>query len=403
MKNILLITNIYPTNNPNYGGTHVCHFYTREWLKMGYNVRVIHFDSLFPKPYYWVGRLFQSLIQAKTGCVADIDTSTKSIEYSVDQVPVFFVPLKKYIPHRRFSKKVMNGAFRLVCDYLKKNNFEPNAVVGHFALPQLEFLNMFKEKFPNIKTTMILHSNGSNIKTIYRDDYSKYMSSVDVWGFRSVAFKNQFEEIYGKQNNEFLCYSGIPEEYIETVEKDFSNGVKNFSFLGSLYKLKRVEDTINALNISFGNDDFHFDIIGSGAEESNLKKLVSELKLDKKITFYGQQKRDIAQTIISKSDCFVMVSAHEAFGLVYVEAMAKGCITIATKGQGIDGIIVDGYNGFLCESNNPKALAKVIDKIRELSSEALSEISKNAQNTASQLTDKKVAEEYIKHALNDAN
>lgn len=399
MKNILLITNIYPTNNPNYGGTHVCHFYTREWLKMGYNVRVIHFDSLFPKPYYWVGRLFQSLIQAKTGCVADIDTSTKSIEYSVDQVPVFFVPLKKYIPHRRFSKKVMNGAFRLVCDYLKKNNFEPNVVVGHFALPQLEFLNMFKKEFPNIKTTMILHSNGSNIKTIYKDDYSKFMSSVDVWGFRSVAFKNQFEAIYGKQNDEFLCYSGIPEKYIQPIKRNFDTGVKNFSFLGSLYKLKRVEDTVNALNISFGNEDFHFDVVGSGAEETALKKLVSDLKLSNKITFHGHQKRDIAQEIIAKSDCFVMVSAHEAFGLVYVEAMAKGCITIATKGQGIDGVIIDGVNGFLCESCNPEALAKVIDRIRSLSTEELNSISKKAIETASELTDRKVAENYLKKAL----
>lgn len=43
-----------------------------------------------------------------------------------------------------------------------------------------------------------------------------------------------------------------------------------------------------------------------------------------------------------------MVSAHEAFGLVYVEAMAKGCITVATAGQGIDGVIVDGKMVFVC-------------------------------------------------------
>lgn len=399
MKNVLLITNIYPTNNPNYGGTHVCHFYTREWVKMGYNVRVIHFDSLFPKPYYWVGRLFQSLIQAKTGCVTDVDTPTKPVEYPVDQVPVLFVPLKKYVPHRRFSKKAMNNAFCYVCNYLKKNNFKPDVVLGHFPLPQLEFLNMFKNKYPNIKTTMILHSNGANIKSIYKDDYSKYMGSVDVWGFRSVAFKNQFEAIYGKQNNEFLCYSGIPENYVQSVKRNFDEGIKNFSFLGSLYKLKRVEDTINALNISFSNEGFHFDIIGSGAEESALKKLVSDLNLNDKITFHGQQKRDTAQEIIAKSDCFVMVSAHEAFGLVYVEAMAKGCITIATKGQGIDGVIIDGVNGFLCESCNPEALAKVIDRIRSLSTEELNSISQKAIETASELTDRKVAEVYINAAL----
>ena len=94
-----------------------------------------------------------------------------------------------------------------------------------------------------------------------------------------------------------------------------------------------------------------------------------------------------------------MVSAHEAFGLVYVEAMAKGCITIATKGQGIDGVIIDGVNGFLCESCNPEALAKVIDRIRSLSTEELNSISQKAIETASELTDRKVAETYLKKAL----
>ncbi|MBO5847933.1 MAG: glycosyltransferase family 4 protein [Bacteroidales bacterium] len=400
MKNILLISNIYPTQNPNYGGTHVCHFFTREWIKMGYNVRVIHFDSLFPKPYYWIGKLFNSYIQAKTGCVVNVDTPNKPQEYKIDDVPVLFVPLKKTIPHKPFTKYIIDKGYKVVCNYLKKNNFTPDAVVAHFPLPQLQFLYMLKQEFPLIKTTMVIHSNGYNIKSIYKDNYQKYMDSVDVWGFRSVAFKNQFEAIYGKQKNEFLCYSGIPEKYIQPIEKDFGNGIKNFSFLGSLYKLKRVEDTIKALNIAYSNnEDFHFDIIGSGAEEDNLKNLVSDLKLDNKITFHGQQKRDIAQNMISESDCFIMVSAHEAFGLVYVEAMAKGCITIATKGQGIDGVIIDGVNGFLCEPNNPEALAKVINRIKSLSTEELNSISKKAVKTASELTDRKVAETYIKKAL----
>lgn len=400
MKNILLISNIYPTPNLNYGGTHVCHFFTKEWVKMGYNVRVIHFDSLFPKPYYWVGKLFNSYIQAKTGCVVNVDTPSKPQEYKIDDVPVLFVPLKKTIPHKPFTKNVIDKGFKIVSNYLKKNNFTPDAVVAHFPLPQLQFLYMLKQEFPFIKTTMVIHSNGSNIKSIYKDKYQIYMDSVDVWGFRSVAFKDQFEAIYGKQKNEFLCYSGIPEKYIHPIEKEFNNGIRNFSFLGSLYKLKRVEDTIKALNIAFSNnEDFHFDIIGSGSEEDNLKKLVSNLKLDNKITFHGQQKRDIAQNMISESDCFIMVSAHEAFGLVYVEAMAKGCITIATKGQGIDGVIIDGVNGFLCESNNPEALAKVINRIKSLSTEELNSISKKAVKTASELTDRKVAETYIKKAL----
>ena len=37
-----------------------------------------------------------------------------------------------------------------------------------------------------------------------------------------------------------------------------------------------------------------------------------------------------------------MISSSETFGLVYLEAMAAGCITIASRDEGFDGIIKDG-------------------------------------------------------------
>lgn len=46
------------------------------------------------------------------------------------------------------------------------------------------------------------------------------------------------------------------------------------------------------------------------------------------------------------SDCFIMISKNEAFGLVYLEAMSAGCITIASRGEGFDGVIIHGVNGF---------------------------------------------------------
>lgn len=397
---ILLISNVYPTGRTDYVGTPVCHYFTREWLKLGYDVRVIHFDSLFPKTYYWFGSFFQSLIRAKTGCGVNIDTPCAPQKYSVDGIPVLFVPLRKNIPHHTFSKKVMKKGFDIVCEYLSSCDFKPDVIVGHFILPQLQFLHMFKHKFSDVKTTMVLHGDGSKIRAIYGKNYKIFMESVDVWGFRSIAFKQKFESLYGVQRNEFLCYSGIPEEYVSLKKRSFENGIIHFSFLGSLYKLKRVEDTLRALNIVYGNDAYRFDIIGSGYEESRLKKLVVSLNMEENVIFHGRKKRNEAQLIVEQSDCFIMVSEHEAFGLVYVEAMAKGCITVATRGQGIDGVIIDGENGFLCESKNVDELAKVINKIRNLSAFELSRISKNAINTAAQLTNKKVAESYIMSALN---
>ena len=92
-------------NDKSYGGTPVCHFFTRQWKAMGYNVRVVHFESLFPRVYYIVGKLFNSYIQAKTGCVAYMNTPRESQRYLVDDIPVLFVPMLKMIPHTNFSFK----------------------------------------------------------------------------------------------------------------------------------------------------------------------------------------------------------------------------------------------------------------------------------------------------------
>ena len=277
---------------------------------------------------------------------------------------------------------------------MMEDGFVPDIITAHFALPQLQMLHLFKQRYSSATTCLVLHSGGESLPEIY-PDYKTYMGYVDVWGFRSEAFKRQFEQLYGVHAREFLCYSGIPDDYIQPILRDFQNGVHNFSFVGSLYKLKRVEDTINALHQSLGLNDFTFDIVGEGAESTNLKALVEQLGMRERVVFHGQMSRDEAQRILSQTDCFVMVSSREAFGLVYVEAMAKGCIVVATRGQGIDGIIEDGKNGFLCASENVDELSSVIKNITNMSASDLAAISSNAFETANNLTNRKVAEVYL--------
>ena len=400
MKNILLITNIYPNNDPEYGGTAVCHDFTNEWVKMGYNVRVVHFDSLFPRPYYWVGKLFNERIQAKTGTVAYTKTPRKPTRYMVDNVPVIFVPLKKYVPHKAPSNTQTNKAFRFVVDELERDGFKPDIVTAHFVMPQLQFLPLFKQKYLQTRTCLVLHGNSSALPYFYPKNYKELMPSVDVWGFRSLAFQQDFVKRFGGDKPMFLCHSGIPEKYLEPVTKDFANGVNRFVFVGSLYELKNVDITLRALHKAMAGKDYIFDIVGSGAENDNLHRLVEELGMQDHVMFHGQMKRDDAQNIVRNADCFVMVSSREAFGLVYVEAMAKGCIVIGTKGQGIDGIVKHGENGFLCKARDVDGLAKVIDQIVRLSQSELQQISTRAVATAAELTDRKVAEYYINSISN---
>lgn len=401
MKNVLLITNIYPNNDPEYAGTKVCHSFTTEWAAMGYNVRVVHFDSLFPRPYYWIGNVFKERIQAKTGTVAYTKTPRKITRYLVDNIPVIFVPLRKLIPHKAPSDSQIKKAFRLIVEELSRDGFTPEVIASHFPLPQLQFLPLFKKQYPSIRTCMVMHGNSGTLWQSYPNNYKELMRSVDVWGFRSLAFQKDFESHFGSGNTMFLCHSGIPEKYFEPVNKNFVNGVKRFVFVGSLFELKNVDITLQALKKVMEGKDYMFDIVGDGAEYDNLQHLVEELGMKEHVVFHGRLKRDDAQNIIRNSDCFVMVSSREAFGLVYVEAMAKGCIVIGTEGQGIDGIVKHGENGFLCKARDVEGLAGVIKQIVNLPQAELQQISEKAVSTAANLTDRKVAEHYLNSICNE--
>lgn len=102
------------------------------------------------------------------------------------------------------------------------------------------------------------------------------------------------------------------------------------------------------------------------------------------------------QTYLRQNGIFVMISRDETFGLVYLEAMAAGCITIASKDEGFDGIIRDGINGFLCKSGDFEELALIVDKIKRMRESELLAISKAAMDTAYSLSEPQVAENYIK-------
>ncbi|MBI5538884.1 MAG: glycosyltransferase [Bacteroidia bacterium] len=90
-----------------------------------------------------------------------------------------------------------------------------------------------------------------------------------------------------------------------------------------------------------------------------------------------------------------MISKREAFGLVYLESMARGCITIGSRSEGIDGIIKHEKNGFLCEAGNEKELVQIIRQINKLTPAERKKISDNAIATAKELTDYMVALKYI--------
>lgn len=396
--NILLITTIYPMPGPVNHGTKVCHFFAQEWIKMGHNVRVVHYQAVYPKPFYWVAKLMRNFLAAKTGAVIYTERDSKVSQYEMDGVPVTRIPLYKPIPHGKFATKAVKKSIEDIIKQNKEANFKPDVIVGHFVNPQYEVLSALKEHYKTVKTALVYHlpAEIQMAKDVYGKRYEEMFQNVDVLGFRNEPLLRDFKKVHDMDKPSFICYSGIPEHYItESNTHNFEGKLKEFIYVGEMIERKFPAQILDALKIVYPDGNFHINYVGSGQQKSVIEDKKKKYNLAKQVTVLGRIPRDEIKARYDGAQCMIMISKGEAYGLVYLEAMARGCITISSRDEGMDGVIKNGINGFLCKAGDYEELASIIKRINALSCEERMEISNKAIETAKWLTDANAAKMYI--------
>lgn len=395
VKNILVLTSLYPAPDLEKENTPIVHYFTREWVKMGYNVRVVHYPANFPWIVMKVASLFKKRISTKIGTVART-YQVHEAEYEHEGVLVKRIPLTKFKLHGKFTARGLDKAFAKTLDYCEDNSFRPDVIISHWVNPMLEMMARLKAVY-NVPTCYVAHLKSRDMRDIYTpEEIQNVIAGIDIIGFRSDYIRQVFTRRFGYQGPSFQCYSGIPAAYVqgEMPERHFDD-VRSFVFVGTLIERKYPSLIVSAVAKAYGTEDFAINYIGKGAEEAAVVAKAAQLGVTDKVHMLGFMDRDNVVENLKKNDVFVMVSRSETFGLVYLEAMAVGCITIASRKEGFDGIIEHGVNGFLSPAGDEEALAALIAEIRQMPAEKLEEISRNAMLTARKLTDRKVAEYYI--------
>ena len=396
--NILLLTNSMKQPDDTYSSkTDVVFFFAKEWVKAGHRVVIIHSETKFPLFYYWVPKSLASKIVGGRFSSFPSVSSRKQLIREQDGVSINRLPMLKLIPHSAYKESQYIKQIKKIQKYLEEIDFKPDVITGHWLEPQLRLIHELGLIY-KAKTGFVIHGMlPDNIS----ENYQEYIKSLNCFFLRSQPVKDKTME---SQQKLFMpakvrvCYSGIPDEYVGSIEKrkDWKNdGVFKIIYVGRLVRYKRIDAVIQALALNLKNVDYRFDIIGEGDEKENLMQLASALGVSKRIVFHGRISRDAVQKKLRESDCFVMISENEVYGLAYLEAMAAGCITIASIGGGIDGIIKSGINGYLSEQGNNEMLGELLKTINSLSSEDVERIRENAAETVRSFTDSKVAEKYL--------
>lgn len=233
------------------------------------------------------------------------------------------------------------------------------------------FSGKLKQFYNSIMVRSKIIIAGSNfIFNHINENYQKYLNLK----------KQKLMVIFRGINLEYFNKKNILEKKLNDLALDWKVDRKKFIILlpGRLTRWKGQENFIEALNLlseEYNIENFLAIILGSnqGREvySKKLLLLVERYRLGKKITFIEHCKE--MPLAYALSNLVVSSSIEpEAFGRVAVEAQAMNKPIVASDIGGSRETVLNGKSGLLYKFNDPKELAKAINKIIKMDKELVS-------------------------------
>lgn len=129
----------------------------------------------------------------------------------------------------------------------------------------------------------------------------------------------------------------------------------------SLFPIYRHSEILNAICL-LKQDGILLEciMVGSGAEEENLKKKTKELGLENQVIWTGRIANAELPVHLAKAQIYISVPETEGVSASLFEGMACGCFPIVTDLPANRAFIDKGKNGLLVPVGNPEFLAQAI-------------------------------------------
>jgi glycosyltransferase involved in cell wall biosynthesis len=194
-----------------------------------------------------------------------------------------------------------------------------------------------------------------------------YFNKVDYFVAMSKAVLDDLHKLKPKANS-ILSFHPVYSNFGEIIPKETAKkhlGIttnKVFLFFGFIREYKGLDTLIEAVNLIKDMPDFTLIVAGEFyTDKQKYLDLIAKYNLEDKIKLYTD--------FIPTDDVKYYFCASDVVVLPYKDATQSGIIQIAnnfnkpiiaTKVGGLGEVIKDGFNGYLREPNNPKAIADAI-------------------------------------------
>ena len=153
---------------------------------------------------------------------------------------------------------------------------------------------------------------------------------------------------------------------LSMVPEHTANIPRRVISVGTLKPRKCMDRTLEAFaRVAADYPDATLTIVGMGEMETQLRAQAASLGVADRVELTGGIPHEEVLRRMAESDLFVLPSWGEGYGIVYIEAMAAGCIAVGAQGEGIEDTITDGENGFLVPAGDIDATERVMRAVFE--------------------------------------
>ena len=277
-----------------------------------------------------------------------------------------------------------------------------NVIFEDFAIlrrKNLNFIGLIKYGMQFIKSINFINKliKKYNINIVYTNTAvvfvgaisAKLMRKKSVWHIREIISNNFERKIVSRVVNRYadiiianskatglaitddkeklrIIYNAIDTTNVDLEVNEKSNdGPVTIGMAGRINRWKGQKLFIDVAElISKKDNNLEFLIAGSAFEGEDflvkeLEEYIIEKHLGDKVKLLGLVEN--MNSFYNQIDIFILPSTQpEPFGLVVLEAMARGIPVVATNHGGPTEIITNGKNGFLVSYDNPNEMSKII-------------------------------------------
>ncbi|MBO9699280.1 MAG: glycosyltransferase family 4 protein [Sporocytophaga sp.] len=284
-----------------------------------------------------------------------------------DEIHLFYMK-RKYTNTLSSILKYANTFIKFIPNLFKKYDI----IHVHFFYPLIILAILYKKL--HRKTKIVVTFHGTDItqhvqSRINKKIYSVFAAQVDII---IAVGRDLAEEIENKLRVKVnvILSAGIDENTFYKEEQ--TNKEFDYLFVGSFISRKGTDILIESIK-QITNTNIKYCFVGSGEFIGELQKLNKE-----QVKIYQNLNQQQLRTIYNKSRFFVLPSRNEPFGLVVTESMFCGTPAIVAPNGGLTEQVIDNKNGYIMKENTPEVLSEIINKTIAMNEDEYKNISENA-------------------------